>query len=173
MDEFGIRMILAGAVEGWIVAEEIAKRDVSLIITPRDKRRPNEDISAPSGSTLENAAILKKAGVKFAIVPPDTAFTIWGGAGRDLMTLPIEAAFAVSGGLDEQTALEAITITAAEILGVAGRLGSLQVGKDADIIILDGHPFHYNTFVEFTLINGKVLYDKKKSTYFSHITHDN
>ena len=173
VDEFGIRMTLAGAVEGWIVAEEIAKRDVSVIITPREKRRPNEDISAPSGSTLENAAILKKAGVKFAIVPPSTAFTIWGGAGRDLMTLPIEAAFAVSGGLDEQTALEAITITAAEILGVADRLGSLQVGKDADIITLDGHPFHYNTFVEFTLINGKVLYDKKKSTYFSHITHDN
>jgi len=173
VDEFGIRMTLAGAVEGWIVAEEIAKRDVSVIITPREKRRPNEDISAPSGSTLENAAILKKAGVKFAIVPPNTAFTIWGGAGRDLMTLPIEAAFAVSGGLDEQTALEAITITAAEILGVADRLGSLQVGKDADIIILDGHPFHYSTFVEFTLINGKVLYDKKKSTYFSHITHDN
>lgn len=173
VDEFGIRMILAGAVEGWIVAEEIAKRDVSVIITPREKRRPNEDISAPSGSTLENAAILKKAGVKFAIVPPNTAFTTWGGAGRDLMTLPMSAAFAVSGGLDEQTALEAITITAAEILGVADRVGSLQVGKDADIIILDGHPFHYNTFVEFTLINGKVLYDKKQSTYFSHITHDN
>ena len=173
VDEFGIRMILAGAVEGWIVAEEIAKRDVSVIITPREKRRPNEDISAPSGSTLENAAILKKAGVKFAIVPPTKAFATWGGAGRDLMTLPMSAAFAVSGGLDEQTALEAITITAAEILGVADRLGSLQVGKDADIIILDGHPFHYNTFVEFTLINGKVLYDKKQSTYFSHITHDN
>jgi len=173
VDEFGIGMILAGAVEGWIVAEEIAKRDVSVIITPREKRRPNEDISAPSGSTMENAAILKKVGVKFTIVPPSTAFTIRGGAGRDLMTLPIEAAFAVSGGLDEQTALEAITITAAEILGVADRIGSLQVGKDADIIILDGHPFHYNTFVEFTLINGKVLYDKTKSTYFSHITHDN
>jgi imidazolonepropionase-like amidohydrolase len=173
VDEFGIRMILAGAVEGWIVAEEIAKRDVSVIITPREKRRPNEDISAPSGSTLENAAILKKAGVKFAIVPPTKAFTTWGGAGQDLMTLPMSAAFAVSGGLDEQTALEAITITAAEILGVADRVGSLQVGKDADIIILDGHPFHYNTFVQFTLINGKVLYDKKKSTYFSHITHDN
>jgi len=181
VDEFGIRMILegaapfpyftGGAVEAWIVAEEIAKRDVPVIITPREKRRPNEDISGPSGSTMENAAILKKAGVKFAIVSIYTAF--WGSPGRDLMTLPMEAAFAVSGGLDEQTALEAITITAAEILGVADRVGSLQVGKDADIIILDGHPLHYNTFVEFTLINGKVLYDKKQSTYFSHITHDN
>jgi len=172
VDEFGIRMILEDAVEGWIVAEEIAKRDVSVVITPRQKRRPNEEISGPSGSTLKNAAILKKAGVKFAIVPPSTAFGRGGIAGRDLMTLPMEAAFAVSGGLDEQTALEAITITAAEILSVADRAGSLQVGKDADIIILDGHPFHYNTFVELTLVNGKVLYDKEKSTYFSHIKHN-
>lgn len=173
VDEFGIRMILEGAVEAWIVAEEIAKRDVSVIITPREKRRPNKEISGPSGSTMENAAILKKAGVKFAIVPPTMAFATWGVAGRDLMTLPMEAAFAVSGGLDEQTALEAITITAAELLGVADRVGSLQVGKDADIIILDGHPFHYNTFVEFTFINGKMLYDKRQSTYFSHIKHNN
>ena len=172
VDEFGIRMILADAVEAWIVAEEIAKRDVRVVITPRQKRRPNEDISGPSGSNLENAAILKKAGVKFAIIPPSTSFETWGVVGRDMMALPMEAAFAVSGGLDEQTALEAMTITAAEIIGVADRLGSLQVGKDADIIILDGHPFHHKTFVESTLINGKVLYEKAKSLYFSHITHD-
>ena len=43
--------------------------------------------------------------------------------------------------------------------------------KDADIIILDGDPFHYNTFVQTTIINGKVLYEKQKSTYFSHIQH--
>ena len=170
VDEFGIRVIMEDAVEAWTVAEEIGKRDVSLIITPRSKRCPNENISAPSGSTLENAAILKKAGVKFAVVPPSTSFDIWGIAGRDLIALPMEAAFAVRGGLDEQTALESITINAAEILGIADRVGSLQVGKDADIIILDGHPFHHKTFVELTLINGKVLYDKAKSTYFSHIT---
>jgi len=173
VDEFGIRIILEEVVEGWIVAEEIAKRDVCVIITPRHKRRPNEDISGPSGSTLENAAILKKAGVKLAIVPTSPNFATWGIAGRDLITLPMEAAFAVSGGLDERTALEAITITAAEIIGVADRVGSLQVGKDADIIILDGHPFHHKTFVEVTLVNGKVLYEKKNSTYFAHIQHDN
>jgi imidazolonepropionase-like amidohydrolase len=172
IDEFGMRVIIADAIEAWIVAEEIAKHDVRLIITPRQKRRPNENISAPSGSTLENAAILKKAGVKFAIVPTSPSFATWGIAGRDLMSLPMEAAFAVSGGLDEQTALEAITINAAEIIGVADRVGSLQVGKDADIIILDGHPFHHKTFVELTLINGKILYEKSKSPYFSHITHD-
>ena len=75
----------------------------------------------------------------------------------------------MSGGLDEQTALEAITITAAEILGIDDRVGSLEEGKDADIIVLDGHPFHYDTFVELAFVNGKCLYDKSKSTYFSHI----
>jgi imidazolonepropionase-like amidohydrolase len=173
VDEFGIRIILEGGMEAWIVAQEIAKRDVSMVITPRDKQEPRKDISGPSGSTMGNAAILKKAGVRFAIVPQGPYFGLGGMAGRDLMTLPMEAAFAVSGGLDEQTALEAITLTAAQILGVADRVGSLQVGKDADIIILDGHPFHYRSFVEFTLINGKIVYDKKQSTYFSHITHDN
>jgi len=172
VDDFGIRLFLAGATEAWVVAEDIAKRDVRVIITPREKQRPNEDILGPSGSTLENAAILKKAGVKFAIIPPSTSFETWGVVGRDMMALPMEAAFAVSGGLDEQTALEAITITAAEIIGVADRVGSLQVGKDADIIILDGHPFHHKTFVETTLINGKVLYEKSKSIYFAHITND-
>ena len=172
VDQFDIRMILTDAVEAWIVAEEIAKRDVRVIITPRQKVRPNEDLSAPSGSNLEIGAILRKAGVKFAIIPPSTSFETWGVVGRDLMALPMEAAFAVSGGLDEQTALEAITITAAEIIGVADRVGSLQVGKDADIIILDGHPFHHKTFVDTTLINGKVLYEKSKSIYFAHITHD-
>ncbi|MHC4400616.1 MAG: amidohydrolase family protein [Planctomycetota bacterium] len=171
VDEFRFRLIIEDAVEAWTVVEEIARRDVALIITPRAKRRPNEQISRPSGSSVENAALLSKAGVKFAIVPPSPAFETWGVAGRDLMTLPMEAAFAVSGGLDERTALEAITITAAEILGIEDRVGSLQVGKDADIIILDGHPFHYNTFVEFTFVNGKLLYDKSKSTYFSHIRH--
>ena len=170
IDEFDIRVIIEDAVEAWVVAEEISKHDIRLVITPRYKRRPNEFISAPSGSKLENAAILKKAGVKFAIVPTSPSFATWGIAGRDLMALPMEAAFAVSGGLDEQTALEAITINAAEIIGVADRVGSLQVGKDADIIILDGHPFHHKTFVELTLINGKVLYEKSKSPYFSHIT---
>ncbi len=169
VDEFPFRLIIEDATEAWTIAEKIAGRDVALIITPRAKQRPNEWISHPSGSNVENAAILKKAGVKFAIIPATPYFALWGVAGRDLMTLPMEAAFAVSGGLDEQTALEAITITAAEILGIDDRVGSLQEGKDADIIVLDGHPFHYNTFVELTFVNGKLMYDKSKSTYFSHI----
>jgi hypothetical protein len=173
VDEFGIKLIINGATEGWTVAQEIAKRKVAVAMTPRHKLDADNDSATPSESNLENAAILKRAGVQFAIIPPSASFTSSTGgiAGRDLMTLPLEAAFAISGGLDEQTALEAITITPAQLLGVDDRVGSLQPGKDADIIILDGHPFHYNTFVQTTIINGKVLYEKEKSTYFSHIQH--
>ena len=168
-DEFPCRVIIEGAAEAWTVADEIAARDVALVIAPRAKERPNEDISQPSGSTVRNAAVLKKAGVRFAIIPSTPYFSTGGFAGRDLMTLPMDAAAAVSGGLDEQTALEAITITAAQILGVDDRVGSLQVGKDADILILDGHPLHYDTFVQMTFVNGKLLYEKDKSVFFSHI----
>ncbi|MCP4452579.1 MAG: amidohydrolase family protein [Planctomycetes bacterium] len=173
VDEFGIKMIINGGVEAWTVAQEIAKRKVAVTMIPRAKRQSDDELSVPSGSNLENAAILKQAGVRFAIIPPSTSFTSSTGgiAGRDLMTLPLEAAFAVGGGLDEQTALEAITIVPAQLLGVDDRVGSLQPGKDADIIILDGHPFHYNTFVQTTIVNGQVLYEKQKSTYFSHVQH--
>ena len=99
VDEFGIKMIISGAVEGWTVAQEIAKRKVAVAIVPRRKSRANEDITPPSGSNMENAAILKRAGVHLAIIPPATNFTIttMGIAGRDLMTLPLEAAFAIGG----------------------------------------------------------------------------
>jgi len=169
VDDFGIRVILEGVVEGWTVAEEIAKRGVDVIISPRVKQEFDHNVAAPTGSSDQQAAMLKRAGVRFAITPVDQWFGPWGGFGEDLFTFPLEAAYAVGGGLDEQTALEAITITPARMLGVDDRVGSLQEGKDADIIILDGHPLHYSTFVELTLVNGKVLYDKSKSTYFSHI----
>ena len=169
VDDFGIRLILEGVVEGWTVPEEIAKRGVDVIISPREKQEFDHNVSAPTGSSDQQAAILKHAGVRFAITPVGEYFGPWGGFGQDLFTLPLEAAYAVGGGLDEQTALEAITITPARMLGVDDRVGSLQEGKDADIIVLDGHPLHYSTFVELTLVNGKVLYDKSKSTYFSHI----
>ena len=88
---------------------------------------------------------------------------------RRLVVHPIEAAFAIRGGLDEQAALESITITAAEICGVDTRVGSIEEGKDADVIVVDGDPFDYRTFVDLTFVNGKLLYDKAKSPYFSHL----
>lgn len=75
--------------------------------------------------------------------------------------LPLLAALTVREGMDEEEALKAITINPAEILGIADRVGSLEKGKDADIIVLSGHPFDWRTKVELVLINGKIVYENQ------------
>lgn len=167
--EFGLRVVLEAATEAWIVADELGKAGVSCVITPRRKAQRDKSKSGPSGSSEELAAILHRAGVTLAVVPPTNSVATGGIAGRDLVTFPIEAAFAMRGGLDEAAAIESITIGAARILGVADRVGSLEAGKDADVLVLDGNPLDYKTFVEKTFINGKLYYDKDKSTFFSHL----
>jgi imidazolonepropionase-like amidohydrolase len=72
--------------------------------------------------------------------------------------LTINAALAVREGMSEEEALKAITINAAKVIGVEDRLGSLEVGKDADIVVFDGHPFDYHTVVELVLVDGQVAY---------------
>jgi imidazolonepropionase-like amidohydrolase len=169
VDEFGIREVLSPATEAWIVAEEIAKRNAMVIITPRSREEPDERRNAPSGANPDAAGILQKAGVKFAVVPSDNSFSVGGELGRDLMNYPLEAAFAMRGGADAQTALESITLIPAKILGLEKRLGSLEAGKDADILLLSGDPLDYRSFVEKTFINGKLYYDRSKSSFFDQI----
>ena len=166
-DEFGIRLVLEGAHESWTVAEEISKRDASLIIVPRQKVYSDKTRKRPSGSNLRTPGILRKAGVPFSILPPQSRLSTGGIVGQDLLTLPLDAAFAVGRGLDEESALEAITLNAAKALGVETRVGSIEPGKDADIIILDGHPLDFRTFVTLTMVNGKVLYEKNKNPLFA------
>ena len=93
---------------------------------------------------------LYDAGVKFAIQTDST--------GQDISFLPICAAMAVKHGLPRDVALKAITITPAEILGIADRVGSIEEGKDADIRILSGDPLDVLSNVEMVIIDGKVEY---------------
>ncbi len=169
VNEFKLRAALVDVDEGWVLADEIGRARAWCILTPRNKRAPDRNVSRPSGSTIEQAAILRKAGVKFAVATLSPAISTGGIAGRDLASLPLEAAFAIRGGLDEQAALEAITITAAEILGVDHRLGSIEEGKDADLIVLDGDPFDFRTYVELAFIEGKLFYRKDATPYFNHL----
>jgi imidazolonepropionase-like amidohydrolase len=169
VNEFHIKAVLTDLIEGWTMAEEIGRARAYGLLEPRGKEHAPRNSPRPAGSSIEQAAILRKAGVKFSLLPPNANVGTGGTAGRDLMTLPLEAAFAIRGGLDEKTALEAITITAAEICGVDHRVGSLEEGKDADVVVLDGDPFDYRTFVDLTFVNGKLLYEKSKSPYFSHL----
>ena len=62
-----------------------------------------------------------------------------------------------------------MTLDAAKIMGVGDRIGSLEPGKDADLLILDGDPLHYRTFVETAIVNGKVVYEKDREPLYSHI----
>jgi adenine deaminase len=94
---------------------------------------------------------------------------LMGIAGRDILHLPIEAGFAVRGGLSERAALEAMTIVPARALGVDHRVGSLEVGKDCDLIVTDGDLLHYETFVQYAVVEGKLVYDKQEELFFAHI----
>ncbi len=173
-ERYGIRLVIDGALEGWTVARRMARAGVSAILTirpPLFSTDTGEDqrLNRATGRSIENAAILHKHGVPIAIVPATASITSWGLAGRDLLHLNMEAAFAVRGGLPEEAALRSITIDAAQILGIDHRVGSLEIGKDGNFMITDGDPLHYMTHVRWTVVNGRLVYDKQKDSLYSHI----
>ncbi|MCY2959216.1 MAG: amidohydrolase family protein [Planctomycetota bacterium] len=167
--EFNFRPVIEGCQEGWTIADELGRAGVRAIVTPRDRRPKDERQALAGGASIENAAILHKAGVAIAITPATEGVDLGGLVGRDIMHLPLEPGFAVRGGLSERAALESITIVPARILGIAHRVGSLEVGKDCDVIITDGDVLHYKTFVQWAVVDGKVVYDKEKELFFAHI----
>lgn len=167
--EFGFRPVIEGCVEGWTVADELGRAGAMAIVTPRDRRAKDEALVRDGGSSIENAAILARSGVPIAVVPGTESVDLGGIVGRDIMHLPIEADFAIRGGLSEEQALASITTVPARILGIQHRVGTLEVGKDADLIVADGDILHYQTFVQWTVVDGKIVYDKQKELYFAHI----
>jgi imidazolonepropionase-like amidohydrolase len=168
-ETFNLRIVVRGAYEGWIVAPEMARVGMRAIVTPRTRVDRDELTNRLNGSSIENARILHEHGVPLAIVPSNTSISLGGLAGRDLWHLAMEAAFAVRGGLSNEDAVRAITIDAARILGVDHRVGSIEVGKDADFAIVDGDLLHYMTLVRWTVVNGRIAYDKEKEGLLDHI----
>jgi len=166
---FGFVAIVDGAHEGWTVAGDLGRAGIRCVVNPRQKVLPDRETARPSGSTIENAAILRRAGVEVAVVPPQRSISTGGTAGRDYLTFPLDAAFAMRGGLEADAALETITIGAARVLGVDDRVGSIEPGKDADLIVASGDLLDFRTFVEWTIVNGKVVYDRREATFFSHL----
>jgi imidazolonepropionase-like amidohydrolase len=146
VDEFGFRAVLVGATEGYKEAGEIARRGIPVIVGSMGvgpKRTESMDV------TITNAAVLAKAGVKVAIRAEEAL-----GLGTQ-EELALSAALAFKGGLDRAAAIRAVTLTAAEILGVGQRVGSLEAGKDADIVIFTGDPLYYLTRVSRVFIDGR------------------
>jgi imidazolonepropionase-like amidohydrolase len=170
-EDHGLRLVLEDATEAWLVPERIARAGATAVVTPRNRFR-DPRIVEPHGGNLGVAAILERAGARFCLLPvggfggPGNSIRLGGLAGRDLMDYPIEGAFAVRGGASEAAVLRALTLGAAEALGVADRIGSVDPGKDADLIVVDGDPLHYRTVVELAFVEGRLLYDRSKSTLF-------
>ncbi len=148
--EYDLDLTLDHCTEGHLIAGEIKESGFPAIIGPSLSTRnkvetKNVDFKTPG--------ILCKEGIKVAIMTDHPVTRI-----QDLVLC---AAFAAREGLGEEEGLKAITINAAEICNVSDRLGSLEVGKDADIAIFDGHPMDIFTRTLYTIINGEIVYRGK------------
>jgi imidazolonepropionase-like amidohydrolase len=141
-EEFNLKLILMGAVEGWRVADQLVARKVPVVIKPLTNI-PSFDAL---GATLENAARLSKAGATVVLSSFDT---------HNARNLRQEAGNAIANGLDRDAALRAVTLEPARVWGVADRLGSLEAGKDADVVIWSGDPFELTTRAEHVFIAGR------------------
>ena len=146
--EFGLDCVIVHGTEGHLVADFLANEGVPVITGPFLLDRCKPELS---NLTMENTAILARAGVQVAICTdhPETPIAL----------LPFCAAMAARAGMDEEEALAAITVNAACIAGVGDRLGSLSPGKDADIVVMDGHPFHWQSRAVHVLIDGEEVTD--------------
>lgn len=171
----GAGVVLDRPIEAWVIPDELASTGSMAVVSPRQRVEPDEGRPEDTGSNLAQCAILHAAGVPVAVTTPSGRFggspSIGTGGimGQDLNTPHIDAAFAVRGGMPNRAALRTLTLDSARICNAERRLGSLEVGKDADVLILDGDPLHYKTFVETALVNGKVVYRKDDEPYYRHI----
>ena len=140
------QMILGGVQDGWRVADAIAAANVPVMTGPV--------LSIPSRESdrydkaYANAGLLHDAGVTVALRT---------GEAENVRNLPFHAGFAAAYGLGKDAALRAVTITPAQILGVDDRLGSLEVGKQANLFVADGDPFETKTQVQHLFIDGYKL----------------
>jgi len=140
--EFKLKLILAGGAEGWEIAAQIAAAGVPVLVEPLDNIPGYDSL----GIRYENAALLAKAGVTVALLETDT---------HKSRNLRQQAGNAVSYGMTWDQALRAVTLSPAEIFGVADRYGSLEPGKVANVVVWSGDPFEFTTGVEHVFIRGK------------------
>ena len=155
-DEFKLKAILDGATDAYKVVNEIKKRDTPVII--EDLFRGTGNIE-DRGFNPQCPAILAKAGIRVAFRAAEGSWFTpgLGEAGGDLLEI---AAFAVKNGMTEDAALRAITIDAAKIIGLDAKVGSLEPGKDADILVLRGAPFRTGSIPEAVFIGGKLVFQR-------------
>ncbi len=146
--EFGLKMTLDHCSEGHMIAEELALEGFPAIVGPDLASRNKIEVQNMAFKTV---GVLNRAGVMTAVTTDHPVSLI--------QSLPLCAGLAVKSGLDLEEGYRAITIHPARICGVADRVGSLEVGKDADIAIFTGNPMEVFTRTLYTIIDGHVVYE--------------
>ena len=151
--EFKLRYTLDHCTEGYLITDKLKEAlsedcegiIVGPLLTDRSKiELKNLSFKAPK--------VLEQAGIEYAMMTDHPV--------TPEQYLPICTAVAVREGASEESALKAITINAAKITGIADRVGSIEVGKDADIAVFSGHPFDFRSRCVLTLVNGKVAHEE-------------
>lgn len=148
-EEFGFKVVLHHVSDAWMVADEIAAAGVPSSIINIDS--PGGKLEAMNLSYHSGAA-LEKAGAEVAFHTDDGV--------TDSRLFLRMAAFGVRAGMSREKALEALTLAGARMLDLEHRVGSLEVGKDADLVVLSGDPFSVYTHVEQTWVEGLKVYDR-------------
>jgi imidazolonepropionase-like amidohydrolase len=149
-EEFGLDLTLEHATEGYKIADVLAAKGIPVTAGPILFSREKYELKE---MTPKNPGLMAKAGVKVAIQTDEMSAVKY---------LTINAALAVREGMPEEDALRAITINAAEIIGVDDRVGSLEAGKDGDVVVFSGHPLDYRTVVDLVLVDGQVAYVREE-----------
>jgi len=147
-EEFDLDLTLEHATEGYKIADVLAKKGIAVTAGPILFSRVKYELRE---MTPKNPGLMAQAGVKVAIQTDEMSAVKY---------LTINAALAAREGMPEAEAIKAITIHAAEIIGAKDRIGSLEAGKDADVVVFSGHPFDYRTVADLVLIDGRVVYQR-------------
>jgi imidazolonepropionase-like amidohydrolase len=153
--DYKLQIIISGGAEAWLTADRLAAAHVP-VLTGAMNNIPES--FATLNQRQENAALLRKAGVKVALVG--------NGDGDEshfnARNIKYEAGNAVAYGMSWDDALRAITLTPAELFGLSDRIGSLQTGRDANIVVWSGDPFEFSTQVEHVFIKGREIKEKSR-----------
>jgi imidazolonepropionase-like amidohydrolase len=147
VDEYGLQAIVFGGAESWMVADDLAAADIPVVLAPQDILPGNFD---RINSRRETAAILAEAGVTIAFADGQSHT-------HNARNVTQSAGNAVAFGLPYDDAIRAITIGPAEIFGVADRVGSIEAGKEADIVIWPADPLELTSYAEQVFIQGNAV----------------
>ncbi|MDE3007361.1 MAG: amidohydrolase family protein [Gemmatimonadota bacterium] len=158
-ETYGLRLVVTGGVEAHRLADTLAAADVGVILG-NSGSFASDIRGGGEGWSVEGPAILSSAGVKVAFYGPGAsrrASPIGRLAGEPILN----SAWAFRNGTTELEALRMATLNAAEVAGVSDRMGSIEVGKDADFVVLEGHPFDYRATPLLVFVDGKLETDRR------------